>query len=209
MEHTEFKANQTAGAYVANGLDESTQEAFELHMMGCSECCEDVEVWRAIKRDMPKQTQGMLARQHGTHAFATKRNVAVFLMAILVGALGGWWARDAPGTDLDVAHIVTFNLLAAARSTDECAIVPLAADTRVVFVPVVLRAPGRIVARGWETGALPVGLSSSRAQPDGTQLLKLDARLLIGRAVHLYAQRARGSENPVGCLTGSIVRAQH
>ena len=55
MDHMQFKANQTAAGYVANGLDESTQEAFELHLMGCSECVEDVEVWRAIKLDMPRQ----------------------------------------------------------------------------------------------------------------------------------------------------------
>ena len=55
MDHMQFKANQTAAGYVANGLDESILEAFELHMMGCPECVEDVEVWRAIKLDMPKQ----------------------------------------------------------------------------------------------------------------------------------------------------------
>ena len=44
-----FKANQTAAAYVANELDEHSQEAFEIHMMGCSECVNDVEAWRVIK----------------------------------------------------------------------------------------------------------------------------------------------------------------
>ena len=43
MDHTQFKANQTAATYVADGLDEGTLEAFEMHMMGCTECIEDVD----------------------------------------------------------------------------------------------------------------------------------------------------------------------
>jgi hypothetical protein len=42
MDHLQFKANQTAAVYVADGLDASTQEAFEMHMMACPECVEDV-----------------------------------------------------------------------------------------------------------------------------------------------------------------------
>jgi len=61
MDHIQFKANQTAAGYVANGLDESTQEAFELHLMGCSECVEDVEVWRA------DQTRHAQAAPRGAH----------------------------------------------------------------------------------------------------------------------------------------------
>ena len=53
MDHMQFKANQTAAAYVAHELDEHTQEAFEVHMMGCSECLNDVEAWRVIKTHMP------------------------------------------------------------------------------------------------------------------------------------------------------------
>ena len=53
MEHMQFKANQAAAAYVANELGEPALEAFELHMMGCSECVNDVEAWRAIKDHMP------------------------------------------------------------------------------------------------------------------------------------------------------------
>jgi len=210
MEHMEFKENQIAAAYVADGLDENTQEAFELHMMRCPDCVEDVEVWRAIKLEMPAQTKryGTVARQRGIHSFAIRRTAMICLAAILLGAVVGWHSWDVHGTDLDVAHIVMFSLPAVTRSTDECAIVPLAADTRVVFVPIELHVPGSIVARGSEKGALPAGQSSSRTQPDGTQLLKIDAQLLIGRAVHLYAQHANGSENPIGCLTGSIVQTE-
>ena len=57
MDHSQFKANQTAAVYVADGLDERTLEAFEMHMMGCTECIEDVESWRAIKVNMPTRAR--------------------------------------------------------------------------------------------------------------------------------------------------------
>ena len=56
MDHIQFKSSQTAAAYVANELGEHQQEAFELHMMGCSECLNDVETWRVIKTHMPAPT---------------------------------------------------------------------------------------------------------------------------------------------------------
>src|SRR5690348_2840455 len=103
MEHMEFKENQTAAAYVADGLDENTQEAFELHMMRCPDCVEDVEVWRAIKLEMPAQTKryGTVARQRGTHSFAIRRTAMIYLAAILLGAVVGWHSWDVHGTDLD------------------------------------------------------------------------------------------------------------
>jgi len=59
MDHAQFKAKQTAAVYVADGLDERTLEAFEMHMMGCTECVEDVESWRAIKVNMPLEQNKM------------------------------------------------------------------------------------------------------------------------------------------------------
>ncbi len=49
MDHLRFKSSQTAAAYVADALDQEIQEAFELHMMTCPDCVEEVEGWRAIK----------------------------------------------------------------------------------------------------------------------------------------------------------------
>ena len=49
MDHLRFKSNQTAAAYVADALDREVQEAFELHLMSCPECVDEVEGWRAIK----------------------------------------------------------------------------------------------------------------------------------------------------------------
>ena len=79
MDHTQFKANQTAATYVADGLDEGTLEAFEMHMMGCTECIEDVEAWRAIKLNMPRATRPALAPaaiRRSVHAAAGWRMAA-------------------------------------------------------------------------------------------------------------------------------------
>ena len=54
MEHLRFKADQTAAIYIARGLDEKSQEAFELHLMTCGDCVNDVEAWRAIEQHMPR-----------------------------------------------------------------------------------------------------------------------------------------------------------
>ena len=62
MDHMRFKANLTAASYVARGLDESTQEDFELHLMSCPECVDDVEAWRAIEKHMPKAEGAAVAR---------------------------------------------------------------------------------------------------------------------------------------------------
>src|ERR1700752_3541868 len=103
MDHMQFKANQTAAGYVANGLDESTQEAFELHMMGCSECVEDVEVWRAIKLDMPRQRAQVstLTPRRKPAAFSDWRIAASLVGAGLIGATGGWLGKSTTATDLD------------------------------------------------------------------------------------------------------------
>ena len=61
MDHAQFKAKQTAAVYVADGLDDHTLEAFEMHMMGCNECVEDVETWRAVKLNMPARARAARA----------------------------------------------------------------------------------------------------------------------------------------------------
>ena len=53
MEHLRFKSEQTAAAYVAGGLDPTLQEQFELHLMSCPDCVEEVESWRALKGCLP------------------------------------------------------------------------------------------------------------------------------------------------------------
>ncbi|HEX6510539.1 MAG TPA: zf-HC2 domain-containing protein [Chloroflexota bacterium] len=210
MDHMQFKANQTAAGYVANGLDESTQEAFELHMMGCPECVEDVEVWRAIKLDMPKQRPEVrtVAPRRRYAAFSDWRMAASLVGAGVIGAAGGWLGKATTATDLDSTRTVVFNLPAVSRGADECTAVRLAPDTRLA----VLRVPGiprdlRVVALDSEKRELPTGQYASRIQPDGSQLLRIDANLLAGRAVQLEARRSGGSGEPLGCVTGATSTA--
>src|SRR3954447_15852934 len=207
MDHIQFKANQTAAGYVANGLDESTQEAFELHLMGCSECVEDVEVWRAIKLDMPRQRPEVrtAAPRRRFAAFSDWRMAASLVGAGILGATGGWLGKSTTATDLDSTRTVVFNLPSVSRGADECTAMRLASDTRLA----VLRVPGiskdlRVVALDSEKRELPAVAYTSRIQPDGSQLLKIDAALLAGRQVHLEARRADGTGEPLGCVTGSL-----
>jgi hypothetical protein len=62
----------------------------------------------------------------------------------------------------------------------------------------------RVVALDSEKRELPTGDYTSRIQPDGSQLLKIDAALLAGRQVHLEARRTDGSSEPLGCITGAL-----
>jgi hypothetical protein len=207
MDHIQFKANQTAAGYVANGLDESTQEAFELHMMGCSECVEDVEVWRAIKLEMPKQHAEVrtLAPRRKLAAFSDWRMAASLVGAGVIGATGGWLGKSTTATDLDSTRTVVFNLPSVSRGADDCTAMRLASDTRLA----VLRVPGvskdlRVVALDAEKRELPASEYASRIQPDGSQLVRIDSELLAGRSVHLEARNADGSGEPLGCVTGEL-----
>ncbi|HUI59554.1 MAG TPA: zf-HC2 domain-containing protein [Steroidobacteraceae bacterium] len=203
MDHLQFKANQTAAVYVADGLDEATQEAFELHMMGCPECVDDVEAWRAIKQELPAVAQpAARATPHNRRfpALTDWRMAASLLGAGVVGAAGGWFGRATQGTDLD--STVVFNVPSVSRGA-ECTPLPLTSDTRVAL----LRVPGlsrglRLVALDSERRELPAGSYTTRVQPDGSQLLRIESRYLLGRAVHLEARGADGSAEPVGCVSG-------
>jgi len=62
MDHLRFKSEQTAAAYVAGGLDPTLQEQFELHLMSCRDCVEEVESWRALKGCLPLEAAQSGAR---------------------------------------------------------------------------------------------------------------------------------------------------
>ena len=208
MDHMQFKTNQTAASYVANGLDESTQEEFELHMMGCTECLEDVEVWRAIKLEMPGRRPEMGTQPAGGRfaAFSGWRMAAALIGATLIGATAeGWLGKERTATDLESTRTVVFNLPSVSRGADDCTAMRLASDTRLAL----LRVPGiprdlRVVALDSDKHELPAGQYASRIQPDGSQLVWMDAALLSGRSVHLEARHPEGSGEPLGCITGEM-----
>ena len=208
MDHSQFKANQTAAVYVADGLDASTQEAFEMHMMACPECVEDVETWRAIKVNIParvRPTSSISRRVRTGHGVTTWRLAASVLVAGVVGAAGGWFGREARGPELDSAHSVFFNMPAVERGADECTALRLLPDSKLAVV----RVPGivsgqTLLAVDSEKHGLADGSYLVRTQPDGSALLRIETRVLVDRAVHLEARSPGGSTEPVGCITGEI-----
>jgi hypothetical protein len=205
MDHTQFKANQTAAGYVADGLDENTQEAFELHMMGCAECVDDVEVWRAIKLDMPRPSAAArTAIRPRMPALLGWRMAASLLGASVVGVAGGWFGNAMHSAGPDLTQTVVFNIPnSPTRGAEDCTALLLAADTRTV----VLRLPGlprdsRVVALDADKRELPSAQITGRLQPDGSRILRIDSQAVAGRSVHLETRSAGGLSEPLGCFTG-------
>jgi hypothetical protein len=206
MDHLEFTEQQTAATYVANGLDEAAQEAFESHMMGCDQCTAEVEVWRAIKTKMPfpRHAAGAMNRRP-LAAFSDWRMAASLIGAGIVGATGGWLGRGATSADLNSTQTVVFNLPSVTRGAEECFALRLASDTRVAILRVPGVSPGlRIVALDSERRPLPMDQYGAREQPDGSGLIRLDTHMLVGRHIHLEARRADGSSEPLGCVVGEM-----
>ena len=66
MDHLRFQSNQTAAAYVAQDLDHETQEAFELHMMACTDCVQEVEMWRTVQGTLGAEARSAAAEDEDT-----------------------------------------------------------------------------------------------------------------------------------------------
>ena len=203
MEHLDFKEHQTAAAYVAKGLNETEQEAFEMHLMGCPECVEDVEVWRAIKLDMPKQRPDVRSVVPRHRFVLMDWPMAASLVGVgIAGAVGGWVGRATTTPDLDSTRTVVFNLPSISRG-DDCVAIKFASNTELAL----LRVPwiphdARLVALDSEKRELSAGQYSSRIQPDGSFLVRMKASLLEARVVNLELRRAGGLSDPLGCITG-------
>jgi hypothetical protein len=208
MDHAQFKAKQTAAVYVADGLDEHTLEAFEMHMMGCTECVDDVETWRAIKVNIPARARPVRAPAvlgRNTHAAMGWRMAASLVAGGVLGTAGGWFGHQSQAPNLDSTQTAVFNVPAATRGAGDCTPLRLAADTRFA----VLRVPGvsrdrQVIAADAEKRELPASRYTSRLQPDGSQLVRIDAQALNGREVFLEAHAADGFGEPLGCVTGQI-----
>ena len=208
MDHSQFKANQTAAVYVADGLDASTQEAFEMHMMACPECVEDVETWRAIKINIPasvRPASGLSRRFRAGHNTAHWRLAASVLVAAVGGLAGGWYSHAARGPELDSAQSVFFNMPAVERGADECTALRLSPDSELAVVRVPGVAAGNsLIAVDSEKQELSGGSYFVRRQPDGSEVVRIEARVLVDRAIHLETRSADGSIQPIGCITGEI-----
>jgi anti-sigma factor RsiW len=204
MDHAQFKAKQTAAAYVADGLDDRTLEAFEMHMMGCTECVEDVEAWRAIKLNMPARARpirapAVLAR--GAQAAVGWRMAASLVAGGILGTAGGWFGHASRAPNLDSTETAFFNVPAATRGAGDCTPLRLAPETRFA----VLRVPGvsrdrHVIAADEEKHELPASRYTSRLQPDGSHLVRIDTQALNGKEVFLEAHAADGFGEPLGCV---------
>ncbi len=208
MDHAEFKARQTAAVYVADGLDEQTLEEFEMHMMGCSECVADVESWRAIKLNIPRRTRPMRAPPtlgHGGPAAVGWRMAASLVVGGVLGTAGGWFGHETQAPNLDSSQTAFFNVPAATRGAD-CTSLRYAPETKFA----VLRVSGvsrdrKVIAADAEKHELPATRYTSRLQPDGSHLIRIDTQALEGREVFLEAHAADGFGEPLGCVTGEII----
>ena len=204
MDHAQFKAKQTAAVYVADGLDDQTLEAFEMHMMGCNECVEDVETWRAIKLNMPSRARPARAPAvlgHGTQAATGWRMAASLVVGGILGTTGGWFGHESQAPNLDSTQTAFFNVPAATRG-GECTPLRIAPNTRFA----VLRVPGvtrdrKVIAADAEKHELTAARYTSRLQPDGSHLVRIDTQALNGRDVFLEAQAPDGFGEPLGCVT--------
>jgi len=205
MDHAQFKAKQTAAVYVADGLDDHTLEAFEMHMMGCSECVEDVEAWRAIKLNMPARARPARAPAvlgRSTQAAMGWRMAATLVVGGVLGTAGGWFGHESQAPNLDSTQTAFFNVPAATRGAGDCTPLRIAPNTRFA----VLRVPGvtrdrKVIAADAEKHELPAARYSSRLQPDGSHLVRIDTQTLSGKDVFLEAQAPDGFGEPLGCVT--------
>jgi hypothetical protein len=208
MDHAQFKARQTAATYVADDLDERTLEAFEMHMMGCTECVEDVETWRAVKLNMPRRARPARAPAIlGRNADAAMgwRMAASLVMGVALGVGGGWFGHESQAPNLDSTQTAFFNVPAATRAGGDCTALRLAPDTKFA----VLRVPGvshdrRVIVTDAEKHELPASRYVSRLQPDGSHLVRIEAQALDGREVFLETSTAEGFGEPLGCVTGDV-----
>lgn len=205
MDHAQFKAKQTAAVYVADGLDDHTLEAFEMHMMGCNECVEDVETWRAIKLNMPSRARPARAPAvlgRSTQAAMGWRMAASLVVGGVLGTTGGWFGHESQAPNLDSTQTAFFNVPAATRGAGECTPLRIAPNTRFA----VLRVPGvtrdrKVIAADAEKHELPAARYTSRLQPDGSHLVRIDTQALNGKDVFLEAQAPDGFGEPLGCVT--------
>src|SRR5579872_594650 len=213
MEHLRFKSSQTPAAYVAGGLDSRTQEAFELHMMSCAQCVDEVEAWRAIKDKMVDET-GERPREPAVapsaaaagRAALTGWRLAVSLAAVsCVGAAGGWYARSAQGPSLSADNVGFYSLPVRMRGPSDCLSLRLDAPIKLVAV----RVPGaaaeqQLVAVDGAGRDLSSDSYAVHMQGDGSWLVRLGARSVRGQSVRFEARSADGTADPRGCIANGL-----
>jgi len=206
MDHIQFKSSQTAAAYVANELTEHQQEAFELHMMGCSECLNDVEAWRVIKTHMPAPAVIEAARPPFRKVWWGGWGMAAsFVGAMAVAAAGGWFASGLKQADVDSSELAVFNMRPADRAS-QCTQLPVAANARALLLRVPGIASERHVGLADANGKpVPASAYSARLQRDGSWLVRFDAAYLQRESVQVMSSRSGTEDEPMGCVVATVV----
>jgi hypothetical protein len=206
MDHMQFKSSQAAAAYVAHELGEHQQEAFELHMMGCSECLNDVEAWRVIRTHMPAPAVIEAARPPFRKVWWGGWGMAAsFAAAMAVSAAGGYFVSAVRQPNVDSSELAVFNMPAITRAS-ECAQLPLAANARAL----VLRVPGVSSERRLtvaDSNGKPVmsSLYSARLQRDGSWVVRFDAAYLQRESVQVVSSRSGTEDEVLGCVVATVV----
>jgi anti-sigma factor RsiW len=229
MSHLVFKSRQVAAHYVADGLAEPEREAFELHLMTCSECVDDVETCRLLVAAVAAEGKGRrpAPRSDALRRAADQRRsapppapsaaalraatvpgwqvAAGVVVASLVGLGGGWFLRAGSLASLEDGALEVVSLGGTTRG-GECTRIPLTARAQIVAA----RIPGAVagahlVASRVDGQPLEADEYSVRTQPDGSWLLALPAAQLLGQevALELRTPGAAGepaAREPVGCL---------
>jgi hypothetical protein len=226
MDHLRFQSNQTAAAYVADGLDHETQEAFELHLMTCADCVQEVEVWRSLQGQLAangtavqqcetqdaRERTGHPAHQHARQpapaqsprAPARFRLAAVLIGVGLVGGAGGWYARSAQSPWSDAERTDFYNLPALTRGVTECSVVKLGPHASVLALRIPdLDAKQQLVVMDTQLHDLPLADYSVRAQSDGSWLVRVRADMVRQQGLRFVSRTADGDDNVRGCILSS------
>jgi hypothetical protein len=220
----------TAALYVAKDLEPTAEESFELHLMECPQCVDDVEAWRAIQKHMPiAAAVAAAADASGTAAVASVpvatapvtaapvpaamrqvsfghwRLAASLIAVALMGAAGGWYGRTVADPGLETTAF--FNAPALERGAAECTALKFGADTRRIALRIAGVASERHVvalsARGEE---LSLRDYSARRQSDGSWLVEFAPSALAGDALRLESRSRGQSAEPLGCFSAAAAR---
>jgi hypothetical protein len=206
MNHMRFKANLTAASYVAHGLDESSQEDFELHLMSCAECIDDVEAWRTIEAHLPREERAAAPRlpvllDHGLRHW--RLAASVIGIGILAGA-GGWYGRAI--SDPQLEDTAFFNTLPVSRGASGCMALKFAPDTqRVVLRIAAVPSDQQVRALNSQGAELTVRGYAARRQSDGSWLMQFRAATLDRGAIRLESYGG-GTAEPLGCVIAAPTR---
>jgi hypothetical protein len=217
MEHLRFKSSQTPAVYVAGGLDSKTQEAFEMHLMSCPECVDEVEAWRTVKDKIVEDTGerrrepmvtappvGQPSAIQRRSALAGWRLAASVAALTCAGAAGGWYARSAQGPWMDTDSVGFYSLPVRMRGPADCLSLHLDGPIKLVAVRVPGAAPEeQLVAVDGSGRDLSPDSYAVRTQTDGSWLVRLGAPIIREQGVRFEARSADGTADPRGCVLSS------